>query len=221
MKRSSAVSGMFVVFAVLASACVGPSPTPFPPNFPPPSSCDGFPASLSCPPQITLSEWAIARTDIPAHNHVETTPAGGVKVATEGKPGHQHDQVTPDRPLYVWELGSVTYPWFNDKLIPHDPGAKGGYVWLDVRNHGNKVHGLAIWKGGQVVGDKVEEGSLVGEFDLLQPGEVIRFKIYLEESTYILNDPLAGHTQKGMHLTIIAKGKATIAEDTVEEGYTH
>ena len=66
-----------------------------------------------------------------------------------------------------------------------------------------------------MIGDKVEGGSLVGETDLMPPGEIVRLWIYWEEDEYLLNDPMVGHTEKGMHLRIAAKEPpVTSMEDT-------
>jgi len=168
-----ALMGATLLFAV---ACSTATPTP-PPTFNP-SLCKGLPtapADYSCPPQITLSEWTIARTDIPFHQHARV----------EGVDLHD-DPPQPDHPLYLHTL-------------------QGNYLWLEVRNSGNGVHRLAVWRGGQVIGDKVEGGSLVGETDLMQPGEIVRLWIYWEGGEYLFNDPMVGHTEKGMHLRIAAR----------------
>ena len=211
-----ALMGATVLFAV---ACSTAKPTPTPnfnlANLPSPSMCNGGfltdPLGSGCPPQITLSEWGIARTDIPAHNHVEITPAGGVKVATEGKPGHQHDPPRPDHPLILWALGSTGN--YGELPVRSFPYLQGNGLWLEVRNSGSRVHRLAIWRGGQVIGERIEGGSLVAETDFLQPGEIVRLWIYWEKDEYVLNDPMPGHTEKGMHLRIAAKEPPVTSRD--------
>lgn len=74
-----------------------------------------------------------------------------------------------------------------------------GQLLLKVHNDGTTVHQFAIWKGGQVEGDRVEGGTLVAMTEFIQPGDVAMLQADLEPADHVLICPIPGHTALGMH----------------------
>jgi len=77
-----------------------------------------------------------------------------------------------------------------------------GPYMFEVHNEGKTIHQLAIWRGGEVVGDEVQGGTLVAETDFIQPGDVALLSLDLEPGEYLFTCPIAGHTELGMHTEV-------------------
>ena len=74
----------------------------------------------------------------------------------------------------------------------------GGEARFDVRNDGGTVHALAIYRGGDPLGDTIDGGTLLAQTKNIQAGETARLQELLEPGYYWLVCPITGHTAAGM-----------------------
>lgn len=79
---------------------------------------------------------------------------------------------------------------------------KAGSSVLEVHNDGEKVHRLAIWRGGGVEEDHVVGVTLIAETGDIQPGGVETLDVDLEPGEYALICSVPGHLARGMHAKV-------------------